>query len=129
MIIDCHVHLNNYYENTVETLDACLDKLELEMRRNRIDQALVLTSYTVTPGRPSTRTVVEAIRDKPYLTVIAGLDYTRFHPDELVEIGDFVQGGQGPGAQALSRATSRSIRSTPSGHRPTSSRRSTRSRS
>lgn len=94
MIIDCHVHLNNYYENNVETLPSCLDKLELEMRRNRIDQALVLTSYTVTPGRPATRTVVQAVRDKPYLTVIAGLDYTKFQPDDLVEIADFVQAGK-----------------------------------
>jgi len=94
MIVDCHVHLNNYYENTVETLPSCLEKLELEMRRNRIDQALVLTSYTVTPGRPATRTVVQAIRDKPYLTVIAGLDYTKFQPDDLVEIADYVQAGK-----------------------------------
>ncbi len=94
MIIDCHVHLNNYYEDAVETLPECLEKLEREMRRNRIDQALVLTSYMVTPGRPSTRTVVEAIRDKPYLTVIAGLDYMNFQPDELVEIAGFVQEGK-----------------------------------
>ena len=71
MIIDCHVHLNNYEEDGVPTLDRCLDTLEREMRRNRIDQALVLTSYTVTPGRPSTRAVVQAVRDKPYLSVVA----------------------------------------------------------
>lgn len=94
MIIDCHVHLNNYEEDGVPTLDRCLERLEREMRRNRIDQALVLTSYTVTPGRPSTRAVVEAVRDKPYLTVVAGLDYTTFRPDELGEIGEFVQAGK-----------------------------------
>ncbi len=94
MIIDCHVHLNNYYEESFETLPACLEKLELEMRRNRIDQALILTSYTITAGRPSTRRVVEAVRDKPYLTVIAGLDYTKFQPDELQEIGEYVQSGK-----------------------------------
>lgn len=94
MIIDCHVHLNNYEVNDVPTLDACLDKLEREMRRNRIDQALVLTSYTVTPGRPSTRTVVQAVRDKPYLTVIHGLDYTTFEPGDLAEIREYVQSGK-----------------------------------
>ena len=94
MIVDCHVHLNNYDEDGVPTLDRCLDRLEHEMRRNRIDQALVLTSYTVTPGRPSTRSVVQAVRDKPYLTVVAGLDYTTFQPDELREIGEFVQAGK-----------------------------------
>lgn len=94
MIVDCHVHLNNYDEDGVPTLNRCLDRLEHEMRRNRIDQALVLTSYTVTPGRPSTRSVVQAVRDKPYLTVVAGLDYTTFQPDELREIGEFVQAGK-----------------------------------
>jgi len=94
MIVDCHVHLNNYDVDDVPTLDACLDKLELAMRRNRIDQALVLTSYTVTPGRPATRTVVAAVRDKPYLTVVAGLDFTTFQADDLREIGEYVQAGK-----------------------------------
>ena len=54
MIIDCHVHLNNYEEDGVPTLDRCLARLEQEMRRNRIDQALVLTSYTLLlPGSHS----------------------------------------------------------------------------
>ena len=86
MIIDCHVHLNNYDEDRVSTLDRCVEKLELTMRRNRVDQALILTSYTVTPGRPSTHSVVEAVRDRKSLSVIAGLDYTTFTPDHLVEL-------------------------------------------
>ena len=93
MIIDCHVHLNNYDEDRVSTLDRCVEKLELTMRRNRVDQALILTSYTVTPGRPSTHSVVEAVRDRKSLSVIAGLDYTTFTPDHLVELADYVQAG------------------------------------
>ncbi len=94
MIIDCHVHLNNYEENTVPTLDLCIDRLSLAMRRNRVDQALVLTSYTVTPGRPSTRTVVQALRDIPWLSVVAGLDYHNFTADELPELAEYVAAGQ-----------------------------------
>jgi predicted TIM-barrel fold metal-dependent hydrolase len=94
MIVDCHVHLNNYEEDLVPTLDQCLQRLLVAMRRNRIDIALVLTSYKVTPGRPSTRSVVEALRDLPYLYVVAGLDFHTFTPDHLVELGDYVREGK-----------------------------------
>jgi predicted TIM-barrel fold metal-dependent hydrolase len=94
MIVDCHVHLNNYEDDTVPTLDRCLDDLTRTMRRNRVDLALVLTSYKVSPGRPSLRAVVQALRDVPYLYVAAGLDYFSFTPDHLVELRDYVQAGK-----------------------------------
>lgn len=94
MIIDCHVHLNNYHDDVVESIDARLVELERTMRRHRVDQALILTSNKVTPGRPSTRRVVEAVRERPHLTVIAGLSYHGFDPADLVELGEFVREGQ-----------------------------------
>jgi predicted TIM-barrel fold metal-dependent hydrolase len=94
MIVDCHVHLNNYEDETVFVLDRSLERLRQAMRRNRVDFALVLTSYTVSPGRPSTRQVVEALRDAPFLSVVAGLDYTSFRPDDLVELADYVRDGK-----------------------------------
>ena len=45
------------------------------MRRNRIDVALVLTSYKVNPGRPSTRATIEATHDLRYIRVVAGISY------------------------------------------------------
>ncbi len=94
MIIDCHVHLNNYHEDDVETIAGCLDELQTAMRRNRIDIACILTSYKVSPGRPSTRRVVEATRDLPHLYVVAGLDYHAFEPGHLGEIGEYVEQGK-----------------------------------
>ncbi|HSE53932.1 MAG TPA: amidohydrolase family protein, partial [Gemmatimonadales bacterium] len=94
MIVDCHVHLNNYENDTAPTLDRCLDDLKRTMRRNRVDIALVLSSYKVTPGRPSTRALVEALRDVPYLYVVAGLDYFTFAPEQLAELRDYVQAGK-----------------------------------
>ncbi|MDH4070133.1 MAG: amidohydrolase family protein [Ignavibacteria bacterium] len=93
MIIDCHTHINNYHNETQESLSEDLDKLQKEMRRNRVDIALVLTSYKVSPGRPSTRAVVEATRDLPNLHVVAGICYTTFAPGDLVEIRDFIKEG------------------------------------
>ena len=47
MIIDCHVHLNNYHEQVAVSLDESLDKLQAEMQANKVDYSLVLTSYLV----------------------------------------------------------------------------------
>lgn len=94
MIVDCHVHVNNYDDETVHALDRSVDLLVRTMRRNRVDLALILTSYTVTPGRPSTRQVVDAVRDLPYLSVVAGLDFTSFDKDTLVELADYVREGK-----------------------------------
>jgi predicted TIM-barrel fold metal-dependent hydrolase len=93
MIIDCHVHLNNYHEDTVESIDARLEELERSMRRNRVDQAMILTSYKVSPGRPSTQRVAEAIRDRPHLRVVAGLNFHTFDPAELADLAPQVTQG------------------------------------
>jgi uncharacterized protein len=86
MIVDCHTHVNHYEDETVEALPGCLDKLQLTMRRNRVDVSLILTSYKVVPGRPSTRAVVEATRHLPNLHVIAGLSWTTFGQADVDEL-------------------------------------------
>lgn len=83
MIIDCHTHVNNYHDENVASLDDCIQNLLKAMRRNRVDVALILTSYKVTPGRPSAPVVVEATRAHPNLFVIAGITYTGFQPEHL----------------------------------------------
>jgi hypothetical protein len=94
MIVDCHVHLNNYHDDTNDSLAECVARLKHEMRRNRVDLAVVLTSYKVTPGRPSTGAVVKALRDVPFLSVAAGLDYYTFTPEYLNELREYVQEGK-----------------------------------
>lgn len=83
MIIDCHTHLNNYHDENVSSLDESLQNLLRSMRRSRVDIALVLTSYKVTAGRPSTVAVVEAARPYPNLFVVAGITYTGFEAAQL----------------------------------------------
>ncbi len=63
------------------------------MKRNRIDCSLVLTSYKVTAGRPSTRTVVEATRELKNVFVVAGLSYNNFKMEDLTEIREFIDAG------------------------------------
>lgn len=93
MIIDCHTHLNNYHDETVESLASDLEKLQTVMRRNRVDAALVLTSYKVVPGRPSARAVVEATRHLPHIYVVAGISWTTFGAPDLVELRSLLEAG------------------------------------
>ena len=91
MIIDCHTHVNNYHDEQVDALAECITRLLTAMRRNRVDVALVLTSYKVVPGRPSTRAVVDAIRQHPNLHVVAGVSWTNLMPGDVEELRALLQ--------------------------------------
>lgn len=93
MIIDCHTHVNNYHNEEVESLQQCMDDLVRTMKRNRVDIALVLTSYKVTPGRPSTHDVVTITSGMANVFVVAGISYASFAPGHLVELREYIQEG------------------------------------
>ncbi len=94
MIIDCHTHLNNYHDESVADLDGCLTRMRAAMRRNRVDVALVLTSYKVMPGRPSTRAVVEATRGLTNIHVVAGVSWRSLTDDDLAEWRQMLEAGE-----------------------------------
>lgn len=93
MIIDCHTHINNYHNDEVVSLKECLDNLQREMKKNRVDIALVLTSYKVTPGRPSTRDAVLATRDMDHVFIVAGIRYESFRKEDLGELREYLAEG------------------------------------
>lgn len=93
MIIDCHVHLNNYHEQVAVSLDQSLDKLQAAMSESGVDYALVLTSYLVSPHRPSTAEVVKAIETIPNVGVVAGISYENYRQRDLRELADFLENG------------------------------------
>jgi uncharacterized protein len=93
MILDCHTHINNYSDESVDATEKTFEQLQASMRRNRIDAAMILTSYKVNPGRPSTRRVVELTKDMKHLYVVAGISYLDFHLNYLVELRDYLQEG------------------------------------
>jgi predicted TIM-barrel fold metal-dependent hydrolase len=86
MIVDCHTHLINYEDESVSDLPGCIARLQTAMRRNRVDVSIVLTSYKVTPGRPSTRAVVDATKDLPNIHVMAGLSWKTFSEKDVEEL-------------------------------------------
>jgi uncharacterized protein len=93
MIVDCHVHLNNYHEQMAVSLDESLAKLKTEMAEASVDYALVLTSYLVSPNRPSTAAAVAAVAPIPNLGVVAGISYASYRQRDLRELADFLEKG------------------------------------
>lgn len=93
MIVDCHVHLNNYHEQLAVSLHDSLAKLKDSMAEAGVDYSLVLTSYIVSPHRPSTAQVVEAIAKEPNLGVVAGISYNNYRQRDLRELADFLEHG------------------------------------
>lgn len=93
MIADCHVHLNNYHEQIAVSLTDSLARLTDAMSAAAVDYALVLTSYLVSPHRPSTAEVVAAISRIPQLGVVAGISYVNYRQKDLRELADFLEKG------------------------------------
>lgn len=93
MIIDCHTHINNYHDENAVSLDSCLVDLQTSMKKNRIDIAMVLTSYKVTGGRPSTRDAVKATRDLKNIFIVAGVSFNHYRIEDLTEIREYLQDG------------------------------------
>lgn len=91
MIIDCHVHLNHYEDESKDALDQQLEKLRSTMRRNRVDVSVILTSFKDVPGRPSTARVVEAVRGFDDLRVVAGLNYETFGERTVEELRGYLE--------------------------------------
>lgn len=94
MIIDCHVHLNNYHNEDVASLDQSIELLLREMRRNRVDISLILSSYKVTPGRPDTATLVEATRRFKNLYIVAGIPFEGDRSAQLDALRPGVEEGE-----------------------------------
>lgn len=93
MIIDCHTHINNYHDEQVASLETCINELVLQMRRHRVDVSLVLTSYKVTPGRPSTADAVRATKHLPQISIVAGVTPAMIMDPMLDELRGFAAAG------------------------------------
>lgn len=93
MIIDCHTHINNYHEEKVVSINESLQLLVDNMLQNKVDYALVLSSYKVNEHRPSTQKVVEAVKGFDNLGVVAGISYLHYNHWDIRQIGEYLEQG------------------------------------
>ena len=96
MLIDCHVHLNNYYTENGDQrrpTEENVNRLWDAMAANGVDHAVVLTSYKVNVDRPSVEHVLEILAEDPRTTVVEGLRWRGdartdlFHMEERIRDG------------------------------------------
>lgn len=83
MIIDCHVHLNHYEGTKYLPLEERLQALLHTMHASNVDYSIILSSYKVSPDRPSTKQLIDITKKHDNLGVVAGFSI-RNHTD-----GDF----------------------------------------
>jgi uncharacterized protein len=94
MVIDVHTHLNAYDETKPPTpLSQRFDELKESIAFNKVDCALILTSYKVDAYRPSTREVVELTREHDEFHVVAGISFLNYKERDLRELSDFLKDG------------------------------------
>ena len=94
VVIDCHTHLNRYTPEAPATLAERYALLREQMEAHGIRYALVLSSYAVTPDRPSTRDILDLVRDDPRIGVVAGVRLGRDRAEELAELRGLLEAGR-----------------------------------
>jgi len=93
MLIDCHVHLNNYHTgSSVPTKQNC-DELFAKMDERGVDHAVVLTSYKVSADRPSVEEVLEILEKNPRTTVVEGLRWRGEQRTDLFAMEERIRDG------------------------------------
>jgi uncharacterized protein len=76
MIIDCHVHLNNYHVEEKAPTEEHLRRLREQMEKHRLDHVFVLSSYTVNPDRPSAARLLDVLKGDGKIHLVEGLGVT-----------------------------------------------------
>lgn len=93
MIIDCHVHLNNYLNSRVAPEES-VQRLLSEMRTHGIDEAFILTSYLANDQRPRIERVLELVKPYPQLHVVEGISLSGGAPLDLRATEERIRSGQ-----------------------------------
>lgn len=93
MLIDCHVHLNNYHEATRRPTKENVADLLAKMGQHGVDHAVVLTSYKVDLDRPSVEEVLLELAANPRTTVVEGLRWRGDARTDLFSMEERIRDG------------------------------------
>ncbi|HWG89413.1 MAG TPA: amidohydrolase family protein [Candidatus Thermoplasmatota archaeon] len=93
MIIDCHMHLNNYSEVPV-SLEERFQRLVAQLDKHSIDRGFVITSYAANERRPSITKVLDIVKSEPRLSVIEGMSLSGRAPFDLAATEERLRRGE-----------------------------------
>jgi predicted TIM-barrel fold metal-dependent hydrolase len=94
MLIDCHVHLNNYHESTRRPTKEHALQLFDQMKKYGVDHAIVLTSYKIDLDRPSTEELIETLAGDPRTTLVEGLRWRNENRTDLFTLEERIRANQ-----------------------------------
>jgi predicted TIM-barrel fold metal-dependent hydrolase len=94
VIVDCHTHLNRYFDEQPPSLNERYAQLRGEMDANGIDFALVLSSYKVNEDRPCTADILRLVEDDPRIGVAAGVSFYDLGEESLAELRGLLGSGR-----------------------------------
>ena len=96
MLIDCHVHLNNYHEGETgnRLTEQNVQDLFAKMAQWKVDHAVVITSYKVDVDRPSVESLIEILSGDPRTTVVEGLRWRGHERTDLYKMEERIASGQ-----------------------------------
>jgi predicted TIM-barrel fold metal-dependent hydrolase len=93
MLVDCHVHLNNYAETSGRPTTDNVRELFAKMAQHGVDHAVVLTSYKTNVDRPSVEEVLEMLAGDPRTTVVEGLRWRSESRTDLFHLEERIRDG------------------------------------
>lgn len=93
LLIDTHVHLNNYHESERRPTAENVQILFSEMDALGVDHAVVITSYKVNQDRPSAEEVLELLAGDPRATIVEGLRWRGEERTDLFTLEERIQAG------------------------------------
>lgn len=96
MLIDSHVHLNNYYTEEGKHPRPTRENVDLlfsEMEAHGIDHAVVLTSYLVNISRPRVEDLLEILAEDARTTIVEGLRWRSENRTDLYLMEERIRDG------------------------------------
>jgi len=94
VLIDCHVHLNNYHEGADRPVEAQCHELFAKMAERGVDHAVVITSYKVDCDRPSVEKVLDVLHGDPRTTIVEGLRWRGEERTDLFAMEQRIRDGR-----------------------------------
>ncbi len=94
MLIDAHVHLNNYHKGEAVPVQRQVGELFAKMAERGVDHAVVITSYKVDDDRPSVERVLDTLCDDPRTSVVEGLRWMGDERTDLDHLDDRIRAGR-----------------------------------
>lgn len=93
MLIDAHVHLNNYHEGAGVPTSKNVEDLFTKMDEWQVDHAIVITSYLHTPDRPSVEELCDVLGESPRVTLVEGLRWRGEDRTDLFALEERIRDG------------------------------------